>query len=109
MGVRKRSAAQMEAIAEQEKEDAAVARRWFRAEAESKRRQAAEMRDGGGYQPTTGVGDLPDAVVRYAWSATLADWGSCPWVVPRPADGGYEPTSGHKPVGSSRNWKPRRL
>ena len=102
----------MEAIAEQEKEKYEVMRKWLMAvgtEAESKRRKAAEMRDGGGYQPTTGVGDLPDAVVRYAWSATLADWGSCPWVVPRPADGGYEPTSGHKPVGSSRNWKPRRL
>ena len=103
----------MEAIAEKEKEDekedAEVARRCFRAVAEQKRRQAAEMRDEGGYEPTTGVGVVPDAVVRYAWSATLADWGSCPWVVPRPADGGYEPTSGHKPVGSSRNWKPRRL
>ena len=86
-----------------------MARRWFRAVAEQKRRQAAEMRDEGGYEPTTGVGVVPDAVVRYSWSASLADWGSLPWVVRRPADGGHEPTSEHKPVGSSKNWKPRRL
>ena len=109
MGVRKRSAAQMEAIAEKEKEDAEVARRWFRAVAGQKRRQAAEMGDEGGYEPTTGVGVVPDAVVRYSWFAALADWGSCPSVFARPAYAGYEPTSGHKPVGSSKNRKPRRL
>ena len=118
MVVRKRSAAEMEAIAKQEKEDEEVAKRWFRAVEDQKRRrrgEAAVMEDEGGYEPTTGVGMVPVEVVRYSWARSLVDWGRyviLPGEVPVPdtpgIEGGYEPTSDQKPVGSSKNRKPRR-